>query len=110
VTNTPRGPAIDIFFSQVVAAVGPVGSTPQGSTIDVLQQVVVIASIFWQHLRGATVVNTIATVCATSKIFLCKKKLSPCDSKDSEKTIVMKYHSTKEHQSLFADKRYNGYE
>jgi hypothetical protein len=38
--SAPRGPAIDVFFN-----------------LDVLQQVVAIASIYYQHLPGATVVN-----------------------------------------------------
>jgi hypothetical protein len=42
------------------------------------------------------VVNTTVTVCATSKTFLWKQFFqSPCDAKDSEKTITSKHHSTK---------------
>jgi hypothetical protein len=55
-------------------------------------------------------VDTIATVCATGKTFLCSQFfLSPCDTKDSEKVTVKKTPFSNRKQSLFtSDKRLGG--
>jgi hypothetical protein len=71
---TPRGAAIDVFFN-----------------LDVLQEVVVVASIYCQHLPGATVVNY--HYCrATSKAFH-ENFFYPCDAKDSKKPTMKKISS-----------------
>jgi hypothetical protein len=51
--TTPYGGSpLTSYLDSVVAATGPTGSTPSGPSIDVLQQVVVIASIFLQQHPG----------------------------------------------------------
>jgi hypothetical protein len=51
--STPRGPAIDVFFNYGGGHCQTHWQHPLGGpSIDVLQQVIIIASIFWQHLPG----------------------------------------------------------
>jgi hypothetical protein len=50
--STVGGPPSTSSSALVVATAGPAVSTPKGPAINVLQQMVVVASIYCQHLPG----------------------------------------------------------